>query len=146
MLKPRWQDAEAATAPALRQRGSISKIHDPVAEKDAVAVEKLSRSAAPNIIKEISGEGEAVSYGRRERYQADSVRQAALFKAGLVWIDGAGDVIVYDRQKREAARISPPMGPAQKWAVSQDGRFVYGLAGGFLQRWDLDVNEAAVAR
>jgi MoxR-like ATPase len=143
-LKPGWQPAEKASAPALVQRYADLEINDPVQEKDVALTEKLAMPSAKSAVKDISADEESMAFGLRERFQAEGARQAVLAGSVMAWIDESGKVVVHDRRDHETVRIEAPMGAATKLAASQDGKSLYVVAGGHLQRWDLDAREAVV--
>jgi MoxR-like ATPase len=143
-LKPSWKQAEGAGAPALTQSGGSQKVSEPVSEKTVALTEKLAMPAAKDALKDVSGELESLAFGRRERYKADGAQQAVLAGDVFAWIDGDGTVVVHDRSDRETIRVRAPMGEAQRIAASQDGKFIYVVAGGSVQRWDLSAREATV--
>lgn len=143
-IKPQWKPAEKGSAPALQQRYSDLEVSDPVQEKDVALSEKLSMPDAKSALKDVTSDEESLAFGRRERFQAEGARQAVLGGSLMAWIDGDGKVVVHDRRDKETVRVTAPLGAATKLAASQDGKYLYVVAGGHVQRWDLDAREAVV--
>lgn len=144
-LRPLWHAAQAASAPELKQRARVAPIDDPIKETEVAVTEKLVAEEAQFALKDLTDAD--ASYGRQERFEAAGARQAVLLPDAMAWIDGEGRVAVYYRSMRKVSTFKVPGGTrAEKLAVSQDGSYLYVLAGDSLQRWALKDYDALVVK
>lgn len=147
-LKPDWQAAAAPTGASLKQSLELGIVDEPVAESGVTDNEKINFGyvAPASVIKDVTTDEEAIAFGLRQRFEISGGNKSAVqTKKGFAWIDARGDVLTYDRAGRSVHRATPPLGAAaEKLVASQDGAFLYVLAGGSVQRWNLETSQAAV--
>ncbi|MBI3554032.1 MAG: AAA family ATPase [Elusimicrobia bacterium] len=144
-LKPGWQESAAPSAPDLKYRFDGTGLKD-IGDESALSVnETIKPETAANTFKDITPDNEALSYGKRLYMEVkNGLKEARMVGGRVAWTDAEGKLNLYNPYKDETTVIAAPMGAIEKFVSSPHSDKLYVVAGGHLQKWDLDTNKAVV--
>ncbi|MCX5793891.1 MAG: AAA family ATPase [Elusimicrobia bacterium] len=130
-----WKAAGAPAEPELQVKQNSGELSDVGAERDLVEDAQVQTEAVKVDLPEpVAG---ADKVGLQRWIVTGGVKYAALVKGGVFWVDQTGNVFLYRRAAAETVRIAVAPGKLGPVTVSEDGKFVYAVVDGRLQRWEL---------
>lgn len=144
-VKPQWKESEGPSAADLKLRFESKGMVD-IGQVSALSIsETLKPEPAAGLFKDITPENEALSYGKRLYMEVKTgLKQGRLVGEDVAWTDSEGRLNLYSPKTDATTVIKAPLGPIEKFVTSPHSRTLYVLAGGSIQKWDLDDNKAQV--
>jgi MoxR-like ATPase len=132
---PLWKEAGAPSETDLQVKQDNGALSDLGAERDLTEDAQVQTEPVEVELPEpVYG---ADKVGLQRWVVTGGVRYAALVKGGVFWVDGTGNVFLYRRASAETVRVVVAPGKLGPVTVSEDGKYVYAVADGRLQRWEL---------
>lgn len=144
-LRPNWQPVVAPSAPDLGYRLDGKGLAELGLVRDMATVENLSLVPDSGLVRDLTPDVTALSYGQRRFLGLPGgVKQAAMAADILTWVDDQGRLILYSPSSGKKASVTAAAGPIERYAMADDGRHAFVWAAGTLQRWDLVEKKAEI--
>ncbi|MBI5240187.1 MAG: AAA family ATPase, partial [Elusimicrobia bacterium] len=134
-----WKDAGAPSETDLQVKQDNGGLSDVGAERDLIEDAQVQTEPVKVELPEPAYGLDKV--GLQRWVVTGGVKYAALVKGGVFWVDQTGNVFLYRRASAETVRIVVAPGKLGPVTVSEDGKNVYAVVDGRLQRWEIKDRE-----